>query len=242
MKVTESMYRELVHTDRVSKMSVLTASLSHELFQPLAAIRFTAQAGKQFIQTDDFEPGKASAMFDNILEDESRATKIIRSVKSMMKADTVDKEKVNLEYLIDETVDLIRMEAESNGVRVTVVSEAGPVFVMGDKTQLQQVLMNFIRNATAAMERNEPSNKHLEITLQVSKDHAVVTVRDSGPGFDPAIKEKLFKPFVSTKRDGFGIGLTLCKSLIEKHHGRIWAEDNPDGGAVFAFSLPIVKM
>jgi signal transduction histidine kinase len=242
MQVTESMHRELIHTDRLSKMSILTASLAHELFQPLAAIRFTAQAGKQFIQTDKFDVIKASQMFENILEDENRATKIIRSVKSLMKAETVDKENVNLNTLISETVDLIHAEAIRASIKINVVFEADPVFVPGDKIQLQQVLMNFIRNAITAMEKIDPQSKILEIYLKSDLDEAIVSVRDSGPGLEPIVKENLFKPFISTKKEGFGIGLTLCKSLIEKHNGKIRAENIPGGGAMFTFSLPVIKI
>lgn len=238
---TEGMYRELVHMDRVSKMSLLTAALSHELFQPLAAIRLTAQAGKQLIQKEKFDAENASQMFDNILEDETRATKLIRSVKSLMKAESGDKGIVNLNLLLDETVALLGFEAKKNWIRIKVIFEANPVFVWGEKIQLQQVLMNFMRNASSAMEGNAPHDKLMEIILRLSTEEAILSVMDSGPGIDIATKEKLFQPFVSTKKEGFGIGLTLCKSLIEKHNGTIWAENTPGGGALFAFSLPLIK-
>jgi len=241
MQETESMYRELVHTDRVSKMSILTASLSHELFQPLAAIKLTALAGKQFVQADRLDKNRASEMFDNILEDETRATKLIRSVKSLMKAETADKENINLNALIDDTINLIQAEAKKRGIKISVLLEDYPVHVLGDKIQLQQVLMNFIRNAVTAMDKNNQRDKMLEIVLRVIDGNAKLSVRDSGPGLDPALKEKLFKPFVSTKEEGFGIGLTLCKSLIEKHNGKIWGENIPGGGAIFSFSLPVIK-
>jgi C4-dicarboxylate-specific signal transduction histidine kinase len=101
--------------------------------------------------------------------------------------------------------------------------------------------MNFIRNSTTAIEKNEPKEKLLEIILRSTGDEAIVSVRDSGPGLDPSIKENLFKPFISTKKEGFGIGLSLCKSLIEKHHGRIWAENIAEGGTMFSFSLHVIK-
>ena len=241
MEETEGMHRELIRTDRLSKMSTLTASLSHELFQPLAAIRYTAEAGKLFIESDRLDPGKAFQLFQNILEDDIRATKIITSVKSLMKTETPEKENLNLNALISETADLITADAKRNRITIKIGCEADKVTVFGDKIQLQQVLMNFIRNAEAAMEKNDPERKILEIILRVIKDDAVVSVRDSGSGIDSSIREKLFKPFVSTKKEGFGIGLTLCKSLIENHNGKIWAEDIPGGGTVFAFSLKVIK-
>jgi len=241
MEETESMYRELIRTDRLSKMSTLTASLSHELFQPLAAIRYTAEAGKLFIDSDKLEMSKAYQMFENILEDDIRATKIITSVKSLMKTDSQEKENVDLNALISETATLISTDVKKDKIKIKVACDADKIIVFGNKIQLQQVLMNFIRNAAAAMEKNDPENKILGITLKVIKDEAIVSVRDSGPGIDASVREKLFKPFVSTKKDGFGIGLTLCKSLIESHNGKIWAEDLPEGGTMFSFSLKMVR-
>lgn len=241
MQVTERMHRELEHTDRLSKMSILTASLSHELFQPLAAIRFTAQAGKQFLLNDKLDANKATQLFEHILEDESRATKLIRSVKSLMKSEPMGKENVSLNALIDETLDLVRTEAERAGISIDVELETEITVVLGDKIQLQQVLMNFIRNAFTAMAESESRNKNLRIVLKVMQDEAVVSVTDSGPGLAAAVKEKLFKPFVTTKKEGFGIGLALCKSLIEKHNGKIMFENIPSGGAMFAFSLPVIR-
>jgi signal transduction histidine kinase len=241
MEETDSMHRELIRTDRLSKMSTLTASLSHELFQPLAAIRYTAEAGKLFINSDKLEMTKAYQMFQNILEDDIRATKIITSVKSLMKTDSQEKENVDLNALISETATLISTDVKKDRIKIKVSCEADKIIVFGSKIQLQQVLMNFIRNASAAMEKNDPENKILEITLKLKSDEAVVSVSDSGPGIDASVRERLFKPFVSTKKDGFGIGLTLCKSLIESHNGKIWAEDLPEGGTMFSFSLKMVR-
>ncbi|MEI6682529.1 MAG: ATP-binding protein [Bacteroidota bacterium] len=241
MLETEFMHRELIRADRLSKMSTLTASLSHELFQPLAAIRFTAQAGKRFIETGKLDMARASKMFDNILEDDIRATGIINSVKSLMKSETREKEIVNLNLLIQETVDLIRTDAEKQKIRVVLRFDSDPVCVFGDKIQIQQVLMNFIKNAMNAMEKSNPENRILQIVLELNRELATVSVCDSGPGIDSVLKEKLFRPFFTTKKDGFGIGLTLCRTIIEKHNGKIWAENIPAGGSRFSFSLQSVK-
>ncbi len=238
---TESMHRELIHTDRLSKMALMTASLSHELFQPLAAIRLTAQAGKQFVLSEKLDRNNATQMFEHILEDESRATKLIRSVKNLMKSESTEKERLSLNVLIDETVELIRADAEREAITISIVFEDDHVFVIGDKIQLQQVLMNFIRNAIAAMAKGGNDGKRLDILLRHIKNEAIVSVKDTGPGLDSTVKENLFKPFISTKKDGFGIGLALCKSLIEKHDGKIWAENDPEGGARFSFSLHVLN-
>jgi two-component system sensor kinase FixL len=158
-----------------------------------------------------------------------------------MKTETPEKENVNLNVLINETADLIVADLKKFKIKMKIGFESDPVFVFGDKIQLQQVLMNFIRNAAAAMEKIDPETRILEIILKLKRDEAIVSVRDSGSGIDASIRERLFKPFVSTKKEGFGIGLTLCKSLIENHHGKIWAEDVPEGGTMFSFSLKMIR-
>jgi signal transduction histidine kinase len=241
MKETENMYRELIRTDRISKMSTLTASLSHELFQPLSAIKITAQAAKRFIQTGKLDMDKASQMFENILEDNLRATGIINSIKSIIKPVITNKEKVNLNTLILETVEIIRRDLKKQNTKAELNLGIDTVYIFGDKIQIQQVLMNFIRNAVSAMENCEPESKKLKISLASVKDVVTVSVQDAGPGIHSSIKENLFKPFVTTKKEGTGIGLTLCLSIIEKHNGQIWADNMPEGGAKFSFSLQMIK-
>jgi|WetSurMetagenome_2_1015567.scaffolds.fasta_scaffold21181_1 signal transduction histidine kinase len=238
---TEVLHRELIREDRMSKMSELTASLSHELNQPLTAILYSAQAGKRFLQSGILDQQQTEEIFDNIIDDDKRAGGIISSVKSLMKLETRDKENVDLNALVQETIDIIHSDIISQSVKIKLKLHNGPVYVFGDKIQLQQVLMNFFRNATQAMANNNPENKILEIILQVSKGLAMVSVCDSGAGIDEAIKEKLFKPFFTTGKNGFGIGLALSRSIIEKHNGEIWADNLPSGGAQFSFSLKILN-
>jgi C4-dicarboxylate-specific signal transduction histidine kinase len=138
-------------------------------------------------------------------------------------------------------VNIIHTDVEKHRIKINIRYEKDPVFVFGDKIQLQQVLMNFIRNSVIAMEESNTEYRILEIILKQDKESVIVSVRDSGPGIDNAIRENLFKPFVTTRKEGFGIGLTLCKSLIEKHNGKIWAENIPEGGTVFSFSLKVIK-
>jgi len=240
MEETENMYHELVRTDRLSKMATLTASLAHELYQPLAAIRMTAQAGIRFVKTGRLDMIKATKMFENILEDDQRATGIITSVKSLMKPEIREMGNVNLNNLIRETVDIIHSDARKQNINIELNFDAEPVLVLVDKIQIQQVLMNFMKNATVAMEKCETDNRNLKIGLALNKDTAIVSVSDSGPGIDTNLKEKLFKPFVTTKKEGFGIGLTLCRSIIEKHKGEIWFDNMPEGGAKFSFSLKVI--
>jgi signal transduction histidine kinase len=241
MHETEVMHKELIITDRMAKMTELTGSLSHELNQPLAAILYSAQAGKRFLQKDMLDNSQATEIFDNIIEDDKRAGKIISSVKNLMKPDHKEHEKIELGSLIQETKDLIQAEAIRKNFKMDFKGLPVPVYVMGDKIQLQQVLMNLIRNSFNAMEENDTKLKKLEIIMDLNKEEVEVSVKDSGPGIEPKVRERLFKPFVTTRKDGSGIGLALSRSIIERHKGQIWGENIEGGGAVFSFRLKIVK-
>jgi signal transduction histidine kinase len=237
MLETENMHRELIREDRLAKMTELTASLSHELNQPLSAILYSAQAGKRFLQTGKLDSKQANEIFDNIIEDDKRAGSIISSVKSLMKLEDREMENVNLNLLLQETIDIINSEAIRNRIKIKLKLDTGPVYVFGDKIQLQQVVMNFIRNASNAIENSNAENKVIEVIMLLSKNSVTVSIRDFGPGIDEAIKGNLFKPFFTTTKKGFGIGLALSRSIIEKHKGVIWAENLPGGGAQFSFML-----
>ena len=238
---TENLYHELVREDRLSKMVELTASLSHELNQPLTAILFSAQAGKQFLRSGKLDLKQAEEILDNIIEDDKRAGGIISSVKSLMKLENRNMENIDLATTIRETIDIIRADLVRHNIKLLYNLDPDPVIVMGDKIQLQQVLMNFVRNAMNALESNKPEDRTIEITLQVSRGSATVSVVDSGPGIDKIILNNVFKPFITSSKKGFGIGLALSRSIIERHNGEIKAVNPPGGGAEFSFSLKTTK-
>ncbi len=239
---TEKIYHDMVREDRLLKMVELTASLSHELNQPLTAILYNAQAGKRFIKSGKMNLKQAEEIFDYIIEDDKRAGGIISSVKNLMKTERREMENVNLSSLIGETMDIFYSEAVAKNVTTRTNLPVHPVWIFGEKVQLQQVLVNLFRNAINAMENNSPENKLLEIGMKVNKSSVTVSVRDSGHGIDPAIKDKLFKAFVTGSKEGFGIGLALSRTIIQNHHGEIWAANLPEGGAEFCFRLKTVML
>jgi signal transduction histidine kinase len=237
----EFIYRDLVRRDRLLKMSELAASLSHELNQPLTAILFNAQAGKRFIQSGTFDPKQAEEIFDYIIEDDKRAGGIISSVKGLMKEDNPEKANLNLNLVIDETYEIVYSEAIANKIQMKKYLEEYPVIVFGQKILLQQVMLNFLRNAMNAVDENPDCEKLIEISMKALKGYVTVSVRDSGKGINPEIKDKLFQPFITGRKEGFGMGLALSRTIIEKHHGEIWAKNLSGGGAEFSFRLKTAR-
>jgi signal transduction histidine kinase len=237
----EILHLKLIREDRLSKMTELAASLSHELNQPLTAILYNAQAGNRFVHSHKLTTEQANEIFDNIIEDAKHAGGIISSVRNLMKLETREKERININALVKETVDISHSDFINQSIKVKLSYEAIPPVVFGDKIQIQQVLMNFIRNSVVAMQNTDTENRKIEIAIKSSKDSVEVSVRDSGPGIDEAIKERLFMPFVTTRKTGFGIGLTLSRSIIERHNGEIKAANFENGGAEFSFRLKLVK-
>lgn len=238
---TENKYRNFLHEDRMLRMGQLTASLSHELNQPLTAILSNAQAGINFINNNEATPGLLKEIFQRIVESDKRGASVLSSIRGMMKLEHREKEKTNLNSLVDEVVAVFRSEAKKHSTKIFVQPFNEPVFVLADKVQLQQVILNFISNAAQSIQRSDSKRKEIDINQSVNNNDVVVSVRDYGPGINEAIIEKVFHPFVTSKSEGMGIGLAICRSIIEDHGGKIWAKNLPDGGAKFSFSLKIIK-
>lgn len=238
---TENIYRQLTREDRLMRMVELTASLSHELSQPLTSILYSAQAGLRFLKSGKQDEKQTEEIFENIIEDDKRAGDLISSVKNMMKQEVREPEILNLNALIQEAITIFKAEAVRNNIDLKLSLNKNQVFIFGDKIQLQQVLLNFLFNSAIAMEDITNENKTINIVQSIKNNLVTVSVRDSGPGIDVKILDTIFKPFVTTRKKGFGIGLALCKSIIEKHHGRIWASNILNGGAEFSFSLQIAE-
>jgi len=238
---TENRYIEFLHEDRSLRLGQLTASLSHELNQPLTAILSTAQAGINFINSNEATPDLLKQIFQKIVENDKRGASILSSIRGMMKLESRQKEKTDINSLVNEVTTVYKNEASMHGIQLNVSLLDEPVFVFADGIQIQQVLLNLIINASQSMEKINVSNKVITISNSIHNSDMIVSVKDKGAGIDEVEKEKLFKPFITSKKDGTGIGLVICHSIIEDHNGKIWAENMPDGGAKFSFSLKILK-
>jgi signal transduction histidine kinase len=239
--VAENKYRELIREDRILRLSQLTASLSHELNQPLTAILSTAQAGIRFIDSNNMDHDLMKELFQNIAEDDKRTASILSSIRGMLKLERREKERLNLNMLIEEIITIYRSESTKKGIRLEVNLPDQPVCIVADPIQIQQVIMNLIMNAMQSIEKAQ-TGKRLIIISEVSDDESVtVSLRDYGEGITESVKDRLFKPFVTSKQEGTGIGLSISRSIIDEHQGEIWAENMPDGGANFAFRLKKCK-
>jgi signal transduction histidine kinase len=238
---TENRYREFLQEDRSLRLGQLAASLSHELNQPLTAILSNAQAGINFINSNEATPELLKQIFQKIVENDKRGASILSSIRGMMKLESRQKEKTDINSLVNEVAAVYKNEASLYGIELNVKLSDEPVYIFADGIQIQQVLLNLFLNALQSMQRANSEHNAIDISQTTNNGEVVISVRDYGNGIDESIKEKLFKPFVTLKKEGMGIGLSICRSIIEDHEGKIWAENMTDGGAKFSFSLKIFE-
>lgn len=233
---------ELAHANRVTTMGQLTASIAHEVNQPIAAIVANAEAGSNWLEAQPPNLERVRQTFGWITSDGMRAGDIIGRIRALIRNAPPQKENLEINQAVLEVIALTRSEAFKNGVSVrTQFAEDLPP-IQADRVQLQQVVLNLIVNAIEAMAAVGEGGRELLIsTGRDASDGVHVTLRDSGPGLDPKNVERLFEAFYTTKPTGMGMGLAICRSIIEAHGGRMWAGANEPRGAVFQFTLPLAS-
>jgi PAS domain S-box-containing protein len=230
----------LAHLTRVAILGELSATLAHELNQPLAAILNNAHAARRLLARPTVDLAELAEILEDIIADDRRAAEVIRRVRGLLKKGAVEFQVLDLGEIVRETLALAHSELLARHVRVnTRVARDAPA-VRGDRVQLQQVILNLIVNACDAMTATEPAERTLTIAVTVAEGAAQVSVQDRGSGIPATMMDRLFEPFVSTKDLGLGLGLSICRSIITAHEGRLWAYNNPHGGATFCFALPAV--
>jgi C4-dicarboxylate-specific signal transduction histidine kinase len=229
---------ELAHVNRVTTMGELTASLAHEVNQPLGAAVTNAGSCLSWLAGDPPNLEEAREAAGNMIKDGMLAAEIINRIRLLFKKNMPRPELVDLNEIIRETVFLLRAETVRNHVSLQIDPEADLPKVMGDRVQLQQVMMNLIMNGVDAM-RSVDRMRELAIrSRREESGKVVVTVADRGTGLPLVQADQIFKAFFTTKPDGTGMGLSISRSIIESHGGRLWATDNSSQGASFHFSLP----
>jgi PAS domain S-box-containing protein len=229
---------DLAHLNRLGMMGELAASLAHEILHPIATARNNARAGMRFLERSSPDLGEVKEALACIVRDADRAKDIVGRMRDHIKKAPPRRQFFDLNDAIKEVIVTARSTIANNRVSVrTRLMELPPV--PGDRVQLQQVVMNLMLNAVEAMSSVEEGARELSIETEQSKTGGVlVAVRDSGPGIDPEHLERVFEPFYTTKTSGMGMGLSICRSIIAVHGGRLWAEANQPGGTVFQFTLP----
>jgi signal transduction histidine kinase len=231
----------VVDLDRPASMGELAASLAHELQQPLGAILRNAEAAAILLRSARPRLDELREIVDDIRKDDKRATEIIRRMRTMLCNHDLQEEPVDLNEIARETAAFVAPDAAARLVRLELDLQNAPAMVFGDRVHLQQVLLNIVLNGMDSM-RDTPS-EHRRLVVATATigggSHVQVVVRDSGSGIPRDAITRVFDPFFTTKRDGMGMGLSIARSIIEAHHGRILAENNVDRGATVRVSLPL---
>jgi PAS domain S-box-containing protein len=240
---SERRYREvqtdLEHANRVATMGQLAASIAHEVNQPIAATITNALAALRWLSAQPPDLEEVRQVLHRIVNDGNRAGDVIGHIRELIKKAPPRKERVDINEAIRQVVGLIRGEAMKHGASVQMQLADGLQFIEGDRVELQQVLLNLVINAMEAMDGSDQMREVIVRTAQADDGGVLVAVCDSGPGFDPHSAELLFAPFHTTKSTGLGMGLSICRSIIDAHGGRLWASANVPRGAIFQFTLPV---
>jgi C4-dicarboxylate-specific signal transduction histidine kinase len=239
----ERQYREaqmaLAHANRVTTMGQLTASITHEVNQPITAAITYALAARRWLSAEPPNFREVDDTLSLIVKEGRRAGEVVERVRALVKKVPARKDAVAINDAIVEVIALTRTEAANNSVSVRTQFAEDLPRVQGDRVQLQQVMLNLIVNAIQSMSGVEDGNRELHIsTVSFEPDGVCVAVRDTGPGLSPETLSRLFEPFYTTKSEGMGIGLSICRSIIEAHGGRLWAIPCEPQGALFQFTIP----
>ncbi|MEH2567433.1 sensor histidine kinase [Bradyrhizobium sp. AZCC 2289] len=240
----ERQYREaqmaLAHANRVTTMGQLTASITHEVNQPITAAITYALAARRWLSAEPPNFREVDDTLSLIVKEGRRAGEVVERVRALVKRVPARKDAVAINDAILEVIALTRTEAANNSVSVRTQFAEDLPRVQGDRVQLQQVMLNLIVNAIQAMSCNGEGARELVISVDAipSVGGVRVGVRDTGPGLSPESLSRLFEPFYTTKPDGMGMGLSICRSIIEAHGGRLWATGCEPRGALFQFTIP----
>jgi C4-dicarboxylate-specific signal transduction histidine kinase len=237
----QQMQSDFAHMNRVSVMGELAASLCHEITQPVASARNNARAAQNFLKMQPPDLGEVREALACVVGDADRVGDIIDRIREQTKKAPPRKERFDLNAAIIEVIVVARSVTLRNGVSVQTRLAGGLLLVLGDRVRLQQVLLNLILNAAEAMSSVEEGARELLISTKEDQTGVVVAVRDSGPGIDPEHLDRVFEAFYATKSSGTGMGLSICRSIIHAHGGKLWAEANEPRGAVFQFTLPAAE-
>ncbi|NLH75360.1 MAG: PAS domain-containing protein [Verrucomicrobia bacterium] len=230
----------LAHLTRVNTLGALSGSLAHELNQPLGIILTNAEAAQDYLSKQPPDIAEVQDILADIVKADRRAGEVIERLRALFKGGQVSMQKLSLNAVIEEVLNLTHAELLARGISVIRELASDLPLVKGDRVQLQQLVLNLILNAVEAMAGNPPGRRRIHLTTKPYWERVRASVRDEGAGL-PVDVEKLFQPLYTTKSQGMGMGLAICRSIIEAHDGRLWAETHHEGGAIFHFELPVAE-
>ncbi|WP_426046139.1 PAS domain S-box protein [Brevundimonas sp. TWP3-1-2b1] len=233
----QELQSELVHVSRLTAMGEMASALAHELNQPLSAIASYMRGSVTLLDGPDPDLAKLRKALDSAAGQALRAGDVIKHLREFVDKGETEHTLEDPARMMEEASALALVGIKDQDVRVDLRLPRDLGTVIVDKIQIQQVALNLIRNALDAMAGSP--RRQLEVSIRADDDHMIrISVKDTGPGLEPSVRERLFAPFVTTKATGMGVGLSICRTIVEAHGGRIWSDDNLDGGATFSFTLP----
>lgn len=235
----QDLQSELVHIARLTSMGEMASALAHEINQPLSALANYLKGGRRLLEEPEIDRELLGGALEKAGDQALRAGAIIRRLRDFVARGETEKQVESLNRMVEEAAALALVGVRELGVDVRFDYDSEVDRVLADRVQVQQVIVNLVRNAVDAME----TAPRRELTISVGRldDQALISVSDTGPGIAPEIADSLFAPFMTTKRNGMGVGLSISRTIIEAHGGRLWVEPTPGGGATFKFTLKIVE-
>jgi C4-dicarboxylate-specific signal transduction histidine kinase len=238
----EEQRRELAHLARVAVLGQLSGALAHELNQPLTAILSNTDAARRLLRAEPLDRQELGEILEDIASDDRRAAEFIRHLRAFFKRGEADVQALDSAQIVRDVLQLAREEIIKRGVVATASIEPGVPSVRAARIELQQVLLNLILNGCEAMSGSARWDRALSLSVRADDSRVHFAVRDRGTGIDPAIFDRLFEPFVTTKPEGLGLGLSISRTIISAHGGSLWAENNADGGATLHCVLPRAEL
>ena len=232
---------ELAHMNRHATVSELSASIAHELNQPLGAILNNAETGTIILTSPSPNLDEIKTILDEIRRDDQRATEVIRRLRRLLGKSAIEAQNIDLNEAVREVFEFLAAQAAARDVKLNSRPAQAPLRVSGDRIQLQQVILNLVVNGMDAMIGAANGRREVTSSTSVDQASATISIADSGPGVPSDKLKAVFEPFFTTKDDGMGMGLSIARTIVEAHGGRIWAENHTAGGAVFHVSLPLAK-